>query len=121
MSKDFSAIMRDPEQAGAHDFKILSGSAVDTPAVSIRARTLDTARSCVMQDRNLQYGPPEDSFAEVAKRWSIHLGVEVQPHDVPLMLIDLKLVRAKKSPRKADHYVDIAGYAACGAETARAE
>jgi hypothetical protein len=32
------------------------------------------------------------------------------------MMILLKIVRSKNSPTKADHYVDMAGYAACAAE-----
>lgn len=93
----------------------------DLNPVFDRQQTLAAALDCVTRNRNVQYGEPEDCFGEIAKRWSLHLGAEVRPHDVAVMLIDLKLVRLKTSPQKADNWIDVAGYAACGAETAKAK
>jgi hypothetical protein len=36
----------------------------------------------------------------------------------PLMMIQLELARIKTSPEHADHWIDVAGYAACGGEVA---
>jgi hypothetical protein len=47
----------------------------------------------IVEDRRAQYGDSTEMFNEVAKRWSITLGVEVSPAAVVLCLIDLKLAR----------------------------
>lgn len=84
----------------------------------MRKIILDTAAQAVLSDRNLSYGEPEDSFAQLAKVWSLRLGVEVSAPQAALMLIDLKLIRLWGNTAHQDSWVDVAGYAACGAETA---
>lgn len=85
---------------------------------SIRARTLDAARSAVLQDRSATHGAPEDSFAALARIWSARLGIPLTPAQACLLLVDLKTVRAWSNPAHEDNWIDIAGYAACGAEVA---
>ena len=43
-------------------------------------------------------------------------GTPVSRSDVAVMMIQLKLARIKTSPEHADHWMDVAGYAACGGE-----
>ena len=74
----------------------------------------------VIDNRERIYGPPEASFAHVAARWSLVLGVAVTPAQVALCLIDLKLARLTRDPSHLDSIVDIAGYAACLREVTRA-
>jgi len=81
-----------------------------------RARILHKAEQCVCSDRNAVYGAPEYNFALIAKLWAIYTGVSFNHRDVAAMMILLKLARVKTSPNVEDHWVDIAGYAACGAE-----
>lgn len=83
-----------------------------------RAAILDEAKAIVTQDRNRQYGEPEDFFAYVAARWSVYLGVGLNRTDVALMMNDLKTARIRANPGHRDSWVDAIGYLACGAEVA---
>ena len=74
----------------------------------------------VIDNRERIYGPPEASFAHVAARWSLVLGVAVTPAQVALCLIDLKMARLTRDPAHLDSIVDVAGYAACLREVTRA-
>ena len=81
-----------------------------------RQVVLDTARGLVLRDRNQDYGSPEDDFRRTAAMWSAYTGHQFTPHDVAVMMILIKVSRLSESPGKLDHWVDIAGYAACGGE-----
>jgi hypothetical protein len=83
-----------------------------------RKECLDAAAACVLTDRNVTHGEPEDSFSKIAQGWSALKKIEITPVDVALMLAWLKIVRAHDNPAHADSFVDLAGYAACGAEIA---
>ena len=83
-----------------------------------RKECLEQAMGCVLRDRNNSYGGPEDSFGVIANFWSVYLGRKVYPHDVAMMMSLLKIARIKANKGYADGYVDLAGYAACGAECA---
>lgn len=89
-----------------------------------RTECLNQALTCIMGQREDDYGTPEDNFAVIAKLWSAYLGVEIQPHDVSSMMILLKVGRIASSKDKKptdDCWVDIAGYAGCGAELIESE
>ncbi len=73
----------------------------------------------VVADRRGLYGSPADLFDQVAKRWSLVLGIAVTPAQVALCLIDLKLARLTRDPAHRDSIVDVAGYAACLHEVTR--
>jgi len=66
--------------------------------------------------RRRDYGESPDLFEQVAKRWSLTLGIRVSPAQVALCLIDLKLARLARNPNHLDSQVDVAGYAGCLAE-----
>ena len=70
----------------------------------------------VTVDRAATHGQLEDSFGLVAAYRSAHLGTPVSRSDEAVMMIQLKLARIKTSPEHADHWMDVAGYAACGGE-----
>lgn len=82
----------------------------------IRQDVLKEAISIITQDRNTDYDSPENNFDVIAQLWSAYLEVPVLPHDVAVLNVLQKVSRIKTSPEKRDHWVDIAGYAACGAE-----
>jgi hypothetical protein len=82
----------------------------------VREQILDAAKAAVMHDRNADYDTPERNFGMISEMWSAYLGHQFSPHDVAAMMILVKVARISTSPAKEDHWVDIAGYAACGGE-----
>ena len=85
-----------------------------------RLDTLKAAAECVCGSREEDYGSPEDNFAVIAGLWTAYTGTDVTPKDVAMMMALLKIARAKTGS-KPDTYVDLAGYAACGAEISARE
>ena len=86
---------------------------------TIRERVLDRAKTCVMGKREQDYGSPEDNFGMIAELWTVYLGSEViriTPGDVAMMMALLKIARIRNGGGTGDSFVDLAGYAACGAE-----
>ena len=84
-----------------------------------RRAVLDEAAAVVTGTREATYGGPEQSFATIADLWSVYLDRDLAPHDVAALLALLKLARLKHSQgQHRDSWVDLAGYAACGAECA---
>lgn len=81
-----------------------------------RAECLHTAEEIVTKDRNSQYGEPEDCFTLIAKLWTAYTAVKLSSADVAAMMIMLKVARVRNGKVKEDSWVDMAGYAACGAE-----
>jgi len=110
-----------------------------------RSRVLDAARDSINGPRDRAYGSPEENFARIARYWNEHLsnvmvtrlanckdrafvdGVldylvdHIRPADVAVMMSLLKISRIAESPSTGDHWVDLAGYAACGAEVVGAD
>ena len=92
-----------------------------------RPEILDTAKKCVCGDREQDYGSPESNFQTIADLWAVYLqgcGVAIdflEPHNVAAMLALLKIARIASGHAKADNWVDLAGYAACGGEIQSAE
>ena len=82
--------------------------------VDKRSLILEEANRCVTSDRNLKYGEPEDNFKEIADLWSAYLGHDVTSINVAMMMVLTKVARSHSSPDLADHYIDMAGYAAAG-------
>ena len=90
-----------------------------------RADILHAAEKCVCGQRETDYGTPEDNFETIAKLWETYLrrecvdeagDVYIEAHDVAMMMALLKIARIAAGGRKADSWIDLAGYAACGAE-----
>lgn len=126
---------RSPEQVAC-----LMGYEVieDTPAVAetveensedakrrlTRADILHAAEKCVCGQREQDYGTPEDNFKAIAELWEAYLNkactkgvnVRVEAKDVAVMMALLKIARIAAGGGKADSWIDLAGYAACGAE-----
>lgn len=78
-----------------------------------KEQILDTAKSIVTGER---YGTPEQNFHVIATMWSTYLGVQIEPKDVCMMMVLLKVARVASGHGKEDSYIDICGYAACGGE-----
>lgn len=102
--------------------KMPRGAESTTREQTTRESILEAAKQCVCTDREGQYGSPEDNFATIAKMWSEYLRattgkeIEVSAHDVAAMMCLLKIARIATGAPKADSWIDLAGYAACGGE-----
>lgn len=90
-----------------------------------RADILHAAEKCVCGQRETDYGTPEDNFKAIAELWSVYLdrisvgkygNMIVDEKDVAVMMALLKIARIARGGGKADNWIDLAGYAACGAE-----
>ena len=79
---------------------------------------LEHAADVVIRRRR-EYGEPADLFGDIAKRWSLVLGVEVSPAQAVLCLIDVKMARLARDPKHLDSQIDVAGYAAVLREVSR--
>ena len=115
------------EVAHLLDFEVID----DTPDIRevvkrrlTRADILHAAEKCVCGQRETDYGTPEDNFKTIAELWEAYLNkactrgvnVRVEAKDVAAMMALLKIARIAAGGGKADSWIDLAGYAACGAE-----
>lgn len=77
---------------------------------------LEEALQITSGDRARDYGTPLINHLRIAVRWNILLGARLEkpinPADVVLMMIDLKIAREQQT-HKDDNFVDIAGYINC--------
>lgn len=83
-----------------------------------RKTILEAAEKCVCQDRLAEYGTPEESFGRIASLWSAYKGVDFDPFDAAMMMVLLKVSRAKGNPTHTDSYVDLCGYGSIAGELA---
>ena len=91
-----------------------------------RQQILEAATQCVTKDRNATHGEPEDNFRAIADLQNAYLRakyvhnaqrgklLDITPVDVAVLNILQKVARIVTSPECPDHWIDIAGYAACG-------
>lgn len=89
-----------------------------------RVDILHAAEKCVCGQREQDYSTPEDNFKAIAELWEAYLNkactrgvnVRVEAKDIAVMMALLKIARIAAGGGKADSWIDLAGYAACGAE-----
>ena len=90
-----------------------------------REEILKCAKICVCGDREQDYGSPENNFELIGELWASYLRKKcvtpdadccILPTDVAAMMGLFKIARIATGHRKADNWVDRAGYAACGGE-----
>jgi hypothetical protein len=99
----------------------------DKDPVTPRGAVLREAEKLTTGDRNKTYGSPVENFDVTAAIWTQQLSHKLKPGesftatDVAILAIQLKMARLRTSPGTRDHYVDIAGYAACGWECQEVE
>ena len=68
------------------------------------------------------YGDPKSNHKRIAALWRTYLDnrfpaitpLPIEPQDVAIMMILLKVSRLMESPAHHDSWVDVAGYAALG-------
>lgn len=98
------------------NLRIIDNQTAKADNGTTRKSVLEQALQTVTQDRERQYGTPENSFKAIAGAWSWYLDKEITAKDVTLMMCLFKAARVKTGRFKADNWVDLIGYAACGAE-----
>ena len=76
-----------------------------------RAEFLDELAG-ILSDREDQYGAPAKLFDEIARIWTVILSFEVEPEQVALCMVGVKLARRSHNWSHADSIRDVAGYAA---------
>ena len=90
-----------------------------------RTEILEAAQKCVCGDREQDYGSPEASFRMIAALWEPYIrqkcaspgaDITILPEDVAAMMGLFKIARIATGHGKADNWIDLAGYAACGGE-----
>lgn len=86
-----------------------------------REEVLRSAGELINGDRHADYGSAWDNHQRIAQIWSVVLGRSITPAQVALCMVGVKIARLVNDPTKADSWVDIAGYAALGAEMEDAE
>ena len=97
-----------------------------------REEILKTAEDFVKKTRDQEYGDPRVNFNLVARFWTLYIFEQhrktdfkepyfLTTQDVAAMMILLKVARIATGSAKADNWIDIAGYAACGGEVEATE
>ncbi len=81
-----------------------------------RTNFLNKVGAVINGQREDDYGIPENNLKKIAVMWGAYLGRHVSPADVAVMMVLLKAARLANNTHHADSWVDIAGYAAIGAE-----
>jgi hypothetical protein len=82
---------------------------------------LTKAAELVSGDRAKTHGDKVQNHDNIAKLWSAFLGVEINPLQVALMMVLLKIARTKSGSLNLDDYIDMAGYAGVAGEIAQLE
>ena len=93
----------------------------EDPVPSMRAQILREAERIIYGAREDEYGSQAVNLQATADLWSAYLerqlNAPIKPYDVALMMVLLKVSRAKNGGQTSmDHFVDIAGYAAIAGE-----
>ena len=70
---------------------------------------LDEAKRIVYGERGENCGHPFEDFSRTAQIWSAILGIDVEPEQVALCMVGLKISREVNRPKR-DNVVDGAGY-----------
>lgn len=64
----------------------------------------------MVDSRKAVYGDPIDTFTRMAQMWSAIIGHEIQPWEVPLMMVAVKMIRTTQAPDYSDNSDDVEGY-----------
>jgi hypothetical protein len=74
----------------------------------------DEAMRLAFGDRQDDYGDPSESFDRISKLWTAYIGCTIDPVDVAVLLLLLKVSRCA-TDSKPDTWHDMIAYAAIGA------
>jgi len=68
--------------------------------------------------RDIEYGTPNVSMLRISQLWSAYLGYPIDPHEVAICMLLLKVSRISEQAESKDSYFDIINYALIGGELA---
>jgi hypothetical protein len=72
----------------------------------------------ISKARDIEYGSPNISMLRIAKFWSEYLGYPIDPHEVAICMLLVKVSRISEQAEHKDSYFDIINYATIGGELA---
>ena len=81
-----------------------------------RNNILKKADKLTSTEREVEHGDASKNFEMVSDLWSTYLGVDIFPHEVPMMMVLYKVARTTENPHNVDIYVDTCGYGALAGE-----
>jgi hypothetical protein len=64
----------------------------------------------LIASRQAVYGDPVNTFTRMAAMWSAIIDHEIQPWEVPMMMIAMKMIRTTQAPDYSDNSDDVEGY-----------
>ena len=68
--------------------------------------------------RDLEYGNPNVSMLRISRLWSEYLGYPIDPHEVAVCMLLLKVSRISEQAEHKDSYLDLINYATIAGELA---
>ena len=77
---------------------------------------LKTALKLLEGKREHEYGNKKENHENIANLWSAYLDHNISAHDVAILMLLLKIARAKFGNPSADTYIDMVGYSAIAGE-----
>lgn len=84
-------------------------------------KILDEVKA-IISERGQSYGNGiEDNFRTISIIARAATGHRIEPHDVAMFMVALKIARIKQDVTKRDSYIDAIAYLAFAAEIAEAE
>ena len=68
--------------------------------------------------REPEYGNKKENHENISRLWSAYLDHPISAHDVAILMLLLKVARAKFGNPSSDTYIDMVGYSAIAGELA---
>jgi len=68
--------------------------------------------------RQHEYGNKKENHENISRLWSAYLDHPISAHDVAILMLLLKVARAKFGNPSSDTYIDMVGYSAIAGELA---
>jgi hypothetical protein len=79
---------------------------------------LKTALKLLSGKRQHEYGNKKENHKNISRLWSAYLDHPISAHDVSILMLLLKVARAKFGNPSSDTYIDMVGYSAIAGELA---
>ncbi len=67
----------------------------------------------IVAKRGRDYGDPRPNHERIAAIWTVILGRKIEPHEVVLCMLAVKVARLVETPDHRDSMVDLCGYSDC--------
>lgn len=67
----------------------------------------------IVAKRGRDYGDPRPNHERIAAIWTVILGRKIEPHEVVLCMLGVKVARLVETPDHRDSMIDLCGYSDC--------